>query len=165
MVIHAVRHQSQRACEGWLAVFPCVSNWETVMDFSIDYISSYLACTCIRVEVSWVSSLNIQSYFIHYNAYNKSSIWKETLYHLKVIIMTTHWTHQQHPTSLLLCEVNSYRADIFTFSLFCCPDLLKMASHALLCTQIHHVRRRTSVSVLQTTWCLWAFYWEKMKGK
>lgn len=110
-------HQSQGACEGWLAVFPCVSNWETVMDFSIDYISSYLACTCIRVKVSWVSDQN------HFSSIIKHILRAQYGKRPFIIFELSswwQWWHIEHTNNIpLLFSCVRSILTVQTFYLFC----------------------------------------------
>lgn len=161
-------HQSQRACEGWLAVFTCVPNGRTVMDFSIDYASSHLARNCMRVEASWIFwPEHSITFHLLWSIYSKLNMERGALssrrYHRDdhdeklSTLMTYHFTLLFFIFSLIQVQFALYRH--FTFSTLRCLDLLKMASCALACAQIHYVKIRTSLSMLQTTWYLWLSYW------
>lgn len=133
-------HQSQRACEGWLAVFPCVPNGETVMDFSIDYMCTHFACNCMRVKASWVSDHYIQSFYIHHEAYSQNSMWKEALYQVWGILMMTeirNLTNYLLPFHFTLVLFIFRLIQVWFllsrhFLLFVCLDLFKMAKSGCL---------------------------------
>lgn len=159
-------HQSQRAREGWLAVSPCVPNGGTVMDFPIDYASSHLARNCIRVKESRVSDQNAQSLFIYHKKKNLN-VERERLYQVRGIIVTAAMKTKiitPHFTLLwfifkLIWLLLPRRFYLFS-AFFRRLDLSKMASCAPAHARIHYDGKiRTSLSMLQTTWCLWLSYW------